>query len=414
MVTQHRKKHILIISQYFWPENFRVNRLAIELSQAGHNVEVLTSIPNYPTGLVFEDYKNDPLSFSKFKGIPVTRVFQFSRKSNKISLLLNYITFLSFSCFYIIKNRRKLKYDIILGIQLSPITSVIPAVLLSKLKNIPLYLWVLDIWPDSVLNYTPLKHSFIFKILENLCGKIYRSAEVLFLSSRGFEQRLKELNVQDNKLEYLPQWIEINGTIDQKKKINLKNNVKNILNPYSDKKIFLFTGNVGEAQDLKKVINGFLKSNRLDDIAFLIIGDGRYKKSIESFLLENGINEQVCCLGYYPSEYMQYFYQLSDFLVISLQDKHIYALTLPGKIQNYMQSGKPIIGMISGEASNIIREANCGFCAPAGNEEEFAYLVNTCLSLEEDDIEKLGENGRKYSEQHFSINHCLNTLEKYL
>ena len=176
----------------------------------------------------------------------------------------------------------------------------------------------------------------------------------------------------------------------------------------------MFTGNVGEAQDLKKVIGGFLKSNRLGEIVFLIVGDGRYKKTIENFVLENRINEQVQCLGYYPSEYMKYFYQLSDFLVISLQRKQIYALTLPGKIQNYMQSGKPIIGMISGEASNIIREANCGFCAPAGNEDEFAHLVNKCLSLEEDDIKKLGENGKKYSEQHFSINNCLSTLEKYL
>ena len=413
MKTESGKKTILVVSQYFWPEDFRVNELVIGFQKNGYNVEVLTGRPNYPSGSTFMDFKKNPKKFSVYSDIKIHRVWQFPRGTSILGLLTNYISFVLMSCLYSLFRLRKKKYDVVFGVQLSPVISVISAILCKKMLRVPLHLWVLDIWPDSVASVKISSKNLLYNSLEKLCRAIYSSADILFLSSSGFKKRLLDMKVYGPKMVELPQWvesvymqdIEFGGEKDCK--------VRNILSPWSEKKIFLFAGNVGEAQDFSSILSGFKESGCLDELVFLILGDGRYKDTVLEIIRSNELTGCVFYLGRYPSDYMPLFYYYADFLVFSLMDLPIFSLTLPGKIQSYMSSGTPIVGMVNGEAAAVIREAKCGFTVASGDIQGFSKLLNNCCSVSSKNMIMLGKNGKKYAAHNYNFESLIDKATSY-
>jgi len=404
-------KKILVVTQYFWPENFRVNELVLGLHRQGHQIEILTSIPNYPTGSIFAEYKNNPLQYSSYNGIKVHRVKQILRGNNKFTLALNYISFVVSACIYSLIYLRKNHYDTILAIQLSPIFSVIPAILCKYIFKSPLYMWVLDIWPDSLFA-SNTKDGYIYKSINKVCFYIYSSAENLFLSSKGFKDRLLEMGIERTKLEYMPQWVEEEYTIDLRHDSIEAKEVKSILSRWSEKKIFLFAGNIGEAQDFDNVLLSFKKSSRLEEMVFLILGDGRYKKKLKQLINKHSLEENVFLLGRYSSKFMPYFYNYSSILVFSLSTNPIFSLTLPGKIQSYMSSGTTIIGMVEGESSAVINDAKCGFTVPSGDVNGFSKLIDRCCFYSDDELNSIGANGKEYAFKNFNYDLTIEKLSK--
>ena len=413
MKTGNGKKTILVVSQYFWPEDFRVNELVIGFQENGYNVEVLTGRPNYPSGTTFKEFKVNPNEFSIYRDIKVHRVWQFPRGKSTFGLLANFISFVFMSCLYSLFRLRKKKYDVIFGVQLSPIISVIPAILCKKIMTIPLHLWVLDIWPDSVASVKISPKSILYIYLEKLCRAIYSSADILFLSSSGFKKRLIDMKVCGPKFVEFPQWVESGYTHDIDFGGKTDREVKNVLSPWSKKKIFLFAGNLGEVQDFPSLLAGFKSAGCLDELVFLILGDGRYKDNILKMISSKKLTTSVFCLGRYPNEYMPLFYHYADFLVFSLMDLPIFGLTLPGKIQSYMSSGTPILGMVNGEAAAVIRDAKCGFTVPSGDIQSFAKLLDKCCLESSNDMVMLGNNGKKYATRNYNFGTLIKKTTSY-
>lgn len=408
-----KNKKILVVSQYFWPEDFRVNELVLGLQADGHIVEVLTSTPNYPSGHTFPEFQKNASEFSSYNGINIHRVKQIPRGKNKLTLALNYISFVISSCLYCIFSLRKNKYDVIFAIQLSPIFSVIPAILCKFLFRIPLHIWVLDIWPDSLFsskNY----NTYLYKFFNKICCHIYSSADTLLLTSKGFKKRLIAMEVKKPKLLYLPQWVEQAYKNNNEYGSPEDKQIKSLLSKWSDKKVFLFAGNIGEAQDFDNVLLSFKKSSQLDDLVFLIVGDGRYKTKLTQLINEYNLENNVFLLGRYPSKFMPYFYHYSDVLVFSLLDTPIFALTLPGKVQSYMSSGTMIIGMVNGESSAVINEANCGFTCNSGDVNGFSILIDQCLTYSNENLRSIGKNGKEYALRNFDFNSTIKKLSQSL
>lgn len=413
MKTEDDKKTILVVSQYFWPEDFRVNELVIGFKQSGYNVEVLTGRPNYPSGTTFKEFKVNPNKFSTYLDIKVHRVWQFPRGKSTFSLIANFISFVFMACLYSLFRLRKKKYDIIFGVQLSPIISVIPAILCKKIMAIPLHLWVLDIWPDSVVSAKISPKNIFFRYLEELCRAIYLSADILFLSSCGFKKRLINMKVCGPKFVEFPQWVESSYRHDIEFGGKTDCEVKSVLAPWSKKKIFLFAGNLGEVQDFPSLLAGFKGAGCLDELVFLILGDGRYKDTILKIISSKKLTANVFCLGRYPSDYMPLFYHYADFLVFSLMDIPIFELTLPGKIQSYMSSGTPILGMVNGEAAAVIKDANCGLTVPSGDVDAFARLLDKCCLESSNEMIMLGNNGKKYATRNYNFESLLKKATSY-
>ena len=414
MITKNSAKTVLVVSQYFWPEDFRVNELVLGFKKNGYNVEVLTGQPNYPSGKTFSEFKKNPKEFSVYRGIKVHRVWLFPRGTTTFGLVANYISFALNSCFYSLLRLRKKKYDVIFGVQLSPILSVMAAILCKKMLRVPLHLWVLDIWPDSLASVKISSKGLLYKLLEKLCRAIYSSADILFVSSSGFKKRLIDMRVHGPKLVDLPQWVETLYIQDVEFGGIKDCEVKKVLSPWLDRKIFLFAGNVGEAQDFSSILSGFKNSDCVGELVFLILGDGRYTDIVLQKIDSYELNNSVFCLGRYPSEYMPLFYHYADFLVFSLVDIPIFSLTLPGKIQSYMSSGTPIIGMVNGEAAAVINSANCGFTVPSGDILGFSDVVNNCCALSSDKIKLIGSNGKIYAERNYNFDTLITKAISYI
>jgi glycosyltransferase involved in cell wall biosynthesis len=412
-VLTKKGNKVLVVSQYFWPENFRVNELVLELKKKGFDVEVLTSTPNYPSGKVFPDYLENPSKYKDYSGINVHRVSQFARGNNFVSLALNYFSFVISACFYCLFRLRNSNFDLIFGVQLSPIFSMLPAILCKQIMNAPLHLWVLDIWPDS-LEGGGVTSKVIISPLRNLCAWIYSSAHTIFISSKGFEVMLNQMGVVEPEFVYFPQWIESDYQSEASLGTTEDIEVRDLVSEWKDKVIFTFTGNIGDAQDFPSVLEGVKKSAYLKEFVILVVGDGRYKTELIKSIKVQGLENKVICLGQYPARYMPFFYHYSQYLLVSLKDLPVYGYTLPGKVQSYMSSGRPVIGMINGEARQVIDEAGCGFTVASGDHIGFGAMLDYCIKLDSDERGRIGSLGRSYANKNFRLESLIDKVISHL
>ena len=341
---------ILIVSQYFWPEQFRINELAKFLKSKKLEVEILTGLPNYPDGKLFPDYEKKPNKYNYFHGSKIYRLPIILRKdSSKINLFLNYVSFIISGILIAPFILRKKKYDIVFTFATSPITVAIVSIYLAKIKNCKSVLWVLDLWPEILYELKIIKNKYLITLLDDLINKIYQKTDIILAQSKTFKILIdKKLNI--NKSIYFPSWPE---KLSKKKKFKIEKN--------KDKINIVFTGNIGEAQNFDnvfKVIKYFKNSKKLN---WIIVGSGRKLNIFKKNAIRFGINN-IKFYGNQPIQNISTFHSIADILFISLKKGKALSATIPGKLQTYLNSNKYIIGMIDGEAKNLINESKAGAC----------------------------------------------------
>ena len=400
---------ILLVTQYFYPENFKGNDIAFEMQKKGHEVTVLTGIPNYPKGKFFKGYGYFKRRRETVNGVKVIRTFLIPRgNSTAIPLMVNYFSWFIFASFYAVYLALSKKFDKIIVQQLSPVMMGLPAVVVKKIQKIPVYFWVLDLWPESLESAGGIKNKKILGFFESMVKFLYRNSDKILISSKGFKQSILKKGNFEDKIIYFPNWAE--------KSINeSKQNVEINLPKFPSGFNILFAGNVGVAQDLVNAIKAMeivLKQNK--KINFLILGDGRDRKRLEKLVLEKNIEKNIHFFGKYPIETMSYFFSKADCMFVSLKNEPIFSLSLPAKVQAYMSVGKPIISMMNGEGYNIINEADCGFAVHA---EDYKDLADKILEIEKLPVlerQRLGENGKSFYQENFVLENCISNLEKII
>lgn len=343
---------ILIVSQYFWPEYFRVNDLAIALSKKNIEVDVLTGYPNYPRGEFFKDFIKDKKKFSKIGNVNIYRVPLIPRKSgSKIWLVFNYLSFVLAGIFYGSFLLRKKKYDNVITYATSPILVSLISIFLCRLKKSNHIIWILDLWPDVLNDLNILKkNSILFNIFKNLTKYIYKKSDKILCQSLSFVKEIKKLDKSlSKKLIFFPAWPEDIFDLSQLDKFNIYDpSYKNIL----------FAGNIGESQNFNLVLKimDYLKDQK---IRLYILGEGRsYEwllKSQAKYKLDN-----IILLGLKEFNQIQEYFKKADYLLISLQYKKTFNSTIPGKFQTYLRYKKPILGLIGGEVNKMINKYNLG------------------------------------------------------
>ena len=399
---------ILIVSQYFWPENFRINDLALGLKAKGHDVTVLTGIPNYPGGRFFPSYGFFKKKFEDYHGIDILRVPLLPRgRSRGARLALNYFSF-AFLASTLAPFYCRGKFDVIFVFQTSPITVGIPAIVLKMLKGAPIMFWVLDLWPESLSATGAVKSSQVLHIVEYLVRFIYRQCDYILVSSKGFIPNVKLMAGAAKKICYFPNWAEelyqpvgLNKEFEETKGIPTGFRI-------------MFAGNIGAAQDFGTILAAAEKLKDYEDIHWLILGDGRMfdwvKKSVET----RGLTSRVHLLGRYPPEAMPHFFAMADVMLVSLRRDLIFALTVPGKLQSYMACGKPIIAALDGEGGCLVAESGAGLACPAGDTDALAKTILTVYNTPKSELENMGLRGRSYYEKHFERSMLINKLEKWM
>ena len=350
---------ILIISQYFWPENFRINDVVKDLKSRGNDVEVLTGRPNYPGGKIYKDYKLNQKKYENYYGVRIYRLNSRPRKDgSKFDLFLNYSSFLLRSIVFSLSRLRKNKYDIIFTFGTSPVTTSIIGIILSKFTNSKTVLWVLDLWPDIVFELKIIKNKFIKKIFSKIMNLIYENTDLILAQSNEFKKKIEHKIYGDSKVEVLHQWPEIlEKNIN---KVPLENFQQTDLN-------IVFTGNIGTAQNFEHVIKVANTCENLN-VKWHIIGTGRDLNNIISM---GKISKKIKFYGLRDKSEMLNFLYNADVLLISLKEGEAINSTIPGKLQTYLLANKPILGSISGEAAKLITENKIGLVSEPGNEKEF-------------------------------------------
>jgi len=397
---------ILIVSQYFWPEEFRINNLAIDLIERGHEVTVLTGNPNYPKGKFFKGY-GFKFVHENFQGVNVLRIPIIARgDGSSIRLVLNYFSFAFNGSLFALFLRQK--FDVSLVFAISPITAVYPALVHKFFYKSKVNLWIQDLWPESVNAAGKINSSFILRCLTKMVRQIYKLSDKVLVQSESFFLSVEEKGVTKDQLRYLPNWAEdifCNASNVSKLKYTE-------IMPEGFK--VMFAGNIGEAQDFDSIIKSAVLTKDIPEIKWIIVGDGRKKSWLKNEVVQLGLQKTVFLLGSYPVQEMPNFFVHADIMLLSLKDEHIFSMTIPAKVQSYMAFGKPIVGMINGIGANVIRNADCGYVCNAADYKTLAKNIVEAYKLEPTILSQKGVNGRNYYHQNFSKKVIIDNLIRIL
>lgn len=387
---------ILVICQYYFPENFQITPICEELVKRGHEITVLTGLPNYPTGVIPDEYKKGHRS-EIINGVSVIRCYEHGRKKGLIHLALNY---LSFYC----SAKKRIRhisdaFDLVFVYQLSPVFMGIPGLKYAKKNKKPLLVYCCDLWPESLKVYIHSERNLLFKFAKKVSKTLYSSAQKIIVQSASFAPYLVSTHgIHFEKITYCPAFSDESYLYQ-----NFETN--------NDYVSFCFMGNLGVAQDLLNVLKAIEKNKDLTGFKVHFVGDGSMLEKMKEYVDTTGLGNIVIFHGRRPVEEMPSFYRIADVCLLSLKSDSQIGLTLPTKIQGYMAAGKPILGMINGSAQEVIKEAHCGICVNAGNIDGLADAMRFFVSHKEV-LQSYGENSRKYFIDHFRETIVLDKIEK--
>jgi len=376
---------ILAVCQYFYPENFQINDICFELAKSGHDVTVLTGLPNYPLGVVPEEYKSGKRN-EYINGVHVIRCYERGREKGALNLALNYASFI-FSSLRMVR-RLKDEFDIVFVYQLSPVFMAIPAIKYGKKWHKPLLLYCCDLWPESVKMYVKDENSVIYRFIRILSNKIYQSCDKIAMQSSSFIPYLQEMNgVKSDKLVYIPAFAD-EAYLEQG------------FTPEGDTTDFVFLGNLGIAQNLFAILDAVEKNKDIPNFKVHFVGDGSCLEELKKATKQKGLENIICFYGRRPVSEMPKYYKLADACIVSLKADNKTGLTLPSKVQGYMAAGKPIIGMIDGSAREVIEESGCGACVAANDIDGLATVMKDFIENRHK-YENCGQLGREYFKANF-------------
>lgn len=399
------KKHILVIAQYFYPEQFRINDICTEWVKRGYKVTVVTGIPNYPQGKYYDGYGLFKKRKETYNGMDIIRIPLVPRGNNSIMLALNYLSFVVSGFFW--KAFTKIKADYVFIFEVSPMTQALPGVWYARKKKIPCYLYVQDLWPENVEIITGIKNKKIIGAIGKMVDYIYRGCTRIFTTSESFVKSIHDRGVPLDKIEYWPQYAEdFYIPIEEM-------SIPEI--PKDDAFNIIFAGNIGAAQglDILPKAAEIIKTKSEKQIRFNIVGDGRYKNEFVNIVNAKGLDDMFNFIPKQPATRIPEFMAASDAAFLSLTDSPLFAMTIPAKLQSYMACGIPNIASAAGETAKIIKESNSGLCGSPGNAEELADNIIKLSIKSREELKILGDNARKYYDSHFNKNILLDKMDIY-
>lgn len=392
---------VLLITQYFYPENFKSNDIAFELKKRGYEVDALVGIPNYPEGKIYPGYGIFKKRCETINGVNVYRTLQIPRGKSAIRLLINYFSYAISATIDILFFYAFRKYDAVIVHEVSPIFQAIPAVIYRKLRKKPMYLWVLDIWPDALCSSGGINNKAVIDSVDVIVRWVYNNSDKILLSSRRFEDMILEKGNYKSKLMYFPNWSDDQMKIDNS--VQIPELPKGFL--------IMITGNLGKVQDLDSVGECMKLLRNYKELKWIFVGDGSHKEWLDWFILENGLSDVAFTLGRFPGTAMPKFYQKANALLVTLKGDYPQTRkVVPARLQSYMSAGRPVLAMIGEGGADIIRESKCGYAVDASDYKSLADVILNKVLKNKDEFEKMGLNGRFYYEREFTKDKCMEYL----
>ncbi len=382
-------KKLMIFTNHFYPETFRINALA-ETFTKDWDVSVITQVPNYPKGDFFDGYGNFKNKHETRNNIEITRLPVIPRKNNSIMLFLNYISYIVSTFFFGMFTRKKA--DHVYVYVTSPIFLCWSALRIAKRNKVESTLYLLDLWPESLTSSLNINNKFIVKRLEKMTLKIYKRFDNIIVGSESFIDDLHERGLDRSKMTHIPQ----HADEILERPVNLPKMADTIK--------IVFAGNIGTAQGLETLVESveILDHQNFKNVHITIVGDGRNKDNIIKMVKEKNLESYFTFVDRVPFEEVKHYLSENHFAYVSLQDKNPLNKTLPAKVQSYMAYGIPILGCANGEIPKVINKVQCGVCSD-NNASDLANLIKDISKLSQEEYTTMSYNGHRYSEEHFSL-----------
>lgn len=386
---------ILVVCQYYYPEPFRITNICEELVKRGHKITVLTGLPNYPEGKILKDYKKKEHRDEIRNGVRIIRCNEHGRGNNAINMLWNYFSFATSGKRMIRKLEKD--FDLVFIHQLSPVMMAWPGIKYATKYGKKSILYCYDLWPASLSAGGIKQGSAVYNLFGRISNKVYNQVDHICVTSKSFiDYLVQEHSVNKNRISYLPQYCEeLFDCIESEPHDGIN---------------YVFAGNIGEMQSVETIINAANLVKNRSDITIYIVGDGRNLENCKHLAKKLETNN-VIFYGRKPIEQMPMFYSKADAMIVTLAKDDFVSKTLPGKVQSYMASGKPIIAAIDGEARMIIEEADCGLTCDA---EDYEALARLFLEFKKENYNNYSKHSKDFYIKYFTKDIFFDTLEKIL
>lgn len=398
------RKKVLLVTQYFDPESFKGNDIAIELQKRGYKVDVLTSIPNYPKGVFFEGYGLFKKRIEKRPdGIKVYRCFTIPRgkKSRYWMVGLGYIAYFIFGSIWAFFLCLFKKYDCVLVQQLSPAFGAAPGMVVAKLQKIPLYIWVLDLWPSTIEYHIK---GWPLNLTKSFCKRMYCQSSKVLISSEGFRQYINDFaQIKPNDIINFPNWsLPIKGQ-PLKEIEDLPHGFK-----------ILMAGNLSTTQIFDSVYSLMLRFKGDKRVQWIFLGNGSERDNLIKFIAEHEMEGTITAIERVPFEYIPAYYNAVDALFLALKGSkpHLH-MTIPARFQSYLAAGKPVITMTGYGVKDLVKEIDCGYSFDSDDVDGACNAILSILNNPNSFSEK-GENGYKYYLEHYTLEKCIDNLESII
>ncbi len=400
--------NVLILTQYFWPESFRINDLALALSERGHEVTVLTGMPNYPTGRLFPGYGLLRPAAEAYGRVRVLRVPLVPRGIKRgWQLVVNYLSFM-LSASVLAPLRCRGRFDVLFVYEPSPILVGIPAALLRRLKRVPVLFWVQDLWPESLRAAGGITSPAVLGTVARVARCIYRRCDRVLVQSKGFVEPVVAVGADRSRVHYLPNWAEslyrpVEVSADAPERAELPTGFR-----------VMFAGNLGAAQSLETILEAARRLRTTPEIQWVVVGDGHRRSWLEERVRALELERTVHLLGPRPVAAMPRYLALGDVLLVTLRRDPIFEQTIPTKLQSYLACGRPVMAALDGEGARVVEEAGAGLTCPAEDAVALAEGIRRLHSVGEEERQRLGRCGREYFEANFERERLVTRVEQLM
>lgn len=396
--------NILVVTQYFWPENFRINELVSDFAARGHTVTVLTGQPNYPGGQFFEGYGRRGPSEESALGARIVRVPMLARgDGGGLRLALNFLSF-AISASIAAYTRLRGSFDAVFVFEVSPITVGIPAIVASRRFNIPLLFWVLDLWPGTLAATGAVRAKPVLWLVGLLVGWIYRNSNRVLVASRAFVGNVISYGAVERNIRYFPNWIESEFHADEHADISAWALPQGFR--------IVYAGNIGASQGFPEIVAAAEQLAVVcPHVRWVIAGDGRMAPWVKEEVAKRNLMDRFLFLGQQPQELMPSLFAAADALIVGLKAESVFAHTVPGKVQSYLTAGKPIVAMLDGEGAKIVEEAGAGLACGTGDVDALVASIKSLIEMTEAQRAEMGARAQAYASAEFERKKLFDRLE---
>lgn len=396
---------LLVLSQHYWPETFRITEVVRSLRLRGVEVSVLTGQPNYPDGQVFHGHRAWSAGCTVHGGTPIYRVPLVPRgQGGALRLVLNYLSFIASACTIGAWLLRRERFDVVFVYATSPLLQAIAAVWIGWLKGARVITWVQDLWPDSLEATGYVRSPQLLGAVAALVRWIYRHNDLLLAQSPAFVEAVQRM-AGATPVVYHPNPGDAavaKPAYDTQPALRLTPGFN-----------IVFTGNLGTVQAFETVLDAAEQLREKADVRWILVGSG----SRSAWLAEETRRRGLACVelpGRFDPGAMPGIYAQASALLVSLVRSPIMSRTVPSKLQAYLAAGRPIVASMDGEGARVVDEAGAGVTCPAEDAQALAAAVLHLRAMDAAERERLGTNARLYFARHFDPDRLAERLETLL